>query len=1011
MLRGRRSSPYVIASLLALPIAIAGVAPGCGDDSTAAGGNGGGGGAPTLRPGDLCATPQPNIVRVRFSPATVYVPTCAGADCVSRKVRAVVEPDFCADTPVTFTSSDPDGLPAPAAGTVGLYKSEVELDLPGGTKAGEYTLTMSVPRGDDTDATGTLKVVVLDPTVQTCSGTANDDSLKEAETLKGTGGLAGASIGLPAGANKPNSGSYLWSVAPFTATLKCGTQALPSGHVALGPAITFGPETQTFQREVPLSIPANPALMPEAARLRHLKVLYSGPAFKEPRVVPVADARFEKVGDAWALTFKAPRLGTYQAIVAEDAGTKKFTRRITHRAVVGVSMGGMGTSMFGFRHHDRFDVIAPLGGPASWSWLMHYIEQNHLAGFRPIPPGTVLADIQLTRTDCDTDAACAADETCIGKTADHSGKCTLMPKPTDPYEHPQVFNNWWAEYPRTGTGGRFPREDYNQIFRDLALLMGNPNGDNLSPNGENLPPGVPPTDKSVLGDHPGRECAVWVDPIGGHPDEAKQNEIKNSCPVERCAHTLTLTNYFDAEFNPDGTFPVITVCDGSPVHEDETPWANAWKPEGPNQYPLEVALAVDYNGNGVRDENEPLIMSGYEPYRDYGPDGTRNQDEAGYQLGVNEDPAGDDYQAQYNPRGTERDFRWESGEDFDDFGMDGVDGTLQQPSNGWAMPGQGYDVGEGNGQFDAAKGLRRMWDHDPANILRQTATSVPGGELDDAALRRVDVWTDGGTRDLFNFHVSAQHLAGAMSARGRDTTYYTDFSQMPGFDPADPNNFIPGRMPWEDVPGSVLLRYGMMDPTPDAIENGNGQHVGTVQQVASRLQTALYYIGSRWTEPELRTLTKVSNDSAAPGAPVCEIDGSCTFTFTDSKGRSGPVTVNLPPGYAHVEQQDRKYPVIFLLHGYGMSPEDLGAAIIFINNWMNGPADSMSSRMPKAIMVYVDGRCRPGADGEAECIRGGFFADSVRADGFHGEQWWLELMEHIDQNYRTMPESTVEWEE
>ena len=49
-------------------------------------------------------------------------------------------------------------------------------------------------------------------------------------------------------------------------------------------------------------------------------------------------------------------------------------------------------------------------------------------------------------------------------------------------------------------GGRFPREEYAQIFRDLALLMGNPNGDNLNPGGEHLPPGVRPDDPSVVGD-------------------------------------------------------------------------------------------------------------------------------------------------------------------------------------------------------------------------------------------------------------------------------------------------------------------------------------------------------------------------------------------------------------------------------------------------------------------------------------------------------------------------------
>ena len=30
------------------------------------------------------------------------------------------------------------------------------------------------------------------------------------------------------------------------------------------------------------------------------------------------------------------------------------------------------------------DVLAPLGGPVDWTWLLNYIENNHLGGFRPI---------------------------------------------------------------------------------------------------------------------------------------------------------------------------------------------------------------------------------------------------------------------------------------------------------------------------------------------------------------------------------------------------------------------------------------------------------------------------------------------------------------------------------------------------------------------------------------------------------------------------------------------------
>ncbi|UQA57967.1 Ig-like domain-containing protein [Polyangium aurulentum] len=971
----------------------------------------------TLRPGDLCTPPAPDRVRVRFEPAQVFLAPCAdGAACPTRKVEVIVDPDICAKTPVRFDSSNAGAVPSPAEASLGLYHASVTVDVKAGATPGSATLTARVPRGDGTDAEASLNVEVIAPSEAdvACAdamGTNSTAALKGGDTLLGDGPRAGASIGLPPGADKPNQGSYLWSVAPFEASIKCGTAAPPEGYAALGPAITFGPLGKSFQRDVPLSIPLNPARMPDKARLRHLGVAYTDPAFPTPRIVSVSDARIEKVEGKWALTFKAPRLGTYQAVVREDAGTKTFKRRITHRAVMGVSMGGGGTAMFGSRHHDLFDVLAPLGGPVDWTWLLHNIETHHLGGFRSIAPGTQLGDIKLTSTACATAAECEPDETCLGVLEGGAipGKCVLMTPPTSPYEHPQTFNQWWAEFPREGNGGNFSRTDYIQIFRDLAVMFGNPNGENLTPGGENLPAGVHPDDKSQTGDHANGECKNWVDPLDG-PDKETQEEIANNCPKERCAHTLTLTNYFDDEYNPDGTFPVITVCDGSPQDQARTPYANWWS-SGGNDYPLELALAVDYNGNGVRDELEPIIRAGHEPWQDVGTDGVPSAMEPGYAPGVNEDPAGDDYDPQFNPAGTERDHRYQKGEPFQDVGLDGVAGTKQQPAGGWTKPGDGYDVGEGDGKFTMASGLQRFYDRDAHSIVRRMTADVPAGELDDEKLKRVDLWTDGGTRDLFNFGVDAQHLVGSFAARGRGVTYFSDFTQQPGLDPSKPIEFFPARVSYEDLPGIVLQRYGKLDPTAKDIDNGSGQHVGTANELIARLQSALYFIGSRWPEPELRSLVLDSSDDPVDGVPDCEVLGGCAIEFTSKDGRKGPVGISLPPGYAHKSQQDRRYPVIYLLHGYGQEPQDLIAATVLLKTWMNSPGEGMESRLPKAILVYVDGRCRLGPSGKPECIRGTFFGESPMENGAKGESWWLELMEYIDTNYRTMGETEIDWTE
>jgi len=102
--------------------------------------------------------------------------------------------------------------------------------------------------------------------------------------------------------------------------------------------------------------------------------------------------------------------------------------------------------------------------------------------------------------------------------------------------------------------------------------------------------------------------------------------------------------------------------------------------------------------------------------------------------------------------------------------------------------------------------------------------------------------------------------------------------------------------------------------------------------------------------------------------------------------------------------------VIFLLHGYGQNPQDLEATIVLLQNLMNNPATSGATRLPKSIIVYVDGRCRM-QNGKAECLRGTFFGDSPRAGSAQDESWWLELMNYLDHTYRTLGEATVDWTE
>ncbi|HVY47264.1 MAG TPA: hypothetical protein VHB21_15355, partial [Minicystis sp.] len=715
--------------LLLAAVGVAGMAyaaltlPSC-IDSLGFGGSGGADGGydagfDIVQGGESCTKPDPASIRAHFEPSVLYLTPCSTEPCPARTAKLVIEPDICDvapvdaenpdagfqivanETVVTFTPADDTIVRAPMPTAdescstdttefcVGYHRPAIPVRVEAGASAGSTTLAATFEFGGEKFASQ-LRVEVMPDATPKCSGTAKKSKLSAGETLAGKGGLLGASIAIPKGANRSEDG-FVWSVKPFDATIGCAADIVPKGMFALGPAVTFGPEDTAWQREVPVTIPINPALLPEKARLRHVRVAYSGPAFKAPRSIPVADPRIVQVDGQWALSFQIPRLGTYQAVVPGDAGAHSFTRRLTHRAVIGISMGGGGTAMMGLRHHDKFDAIAPLGGPVDWTWELDYIEKNHLGGFRPIAPGTTLADLQatygqdLSGTSCMHDADCQSDERCLGVSTTApatAGRCVVVPPATEPYEHPQVFNAWWYEFPSSGNGGTFSRQDYIQIFRDLAIMFGNPNGENLAKGGENLPAGVRPDGKSVLGDHPNGECKINVDPVdcSSDPDPAackkqnpqeKQQEIAQSCPIERCDHNVSLDHYYDDEYNPDGAFPVITVCDSSPQLPGATPWSNVWQP-GFTSFPLEVGLAVDYNGNGVRDAMEPIIRAGHEKWYDDGVDHTPSSLEPGYEKGKNDDPNGDDYNAQYNPSGTEGDHRYEFGERFEDYGLDGV---------------------------------------------------------------------------------------------------------------------------------------------------------------------------------------------------------------------------------------------------------------------------------------------------------------------------------------------------
>lgn len=451
----------------------------------------------------------------------------------------------------------------------------------------------------------------------------------------------------------------------------------------------------------------------------------------------------------------------------------------------------------------------------------------------------------------------------------------------------------------------------------------------------------------------------------------------------RCANPTKLDNFFDREFNPDGMKPVITFCDGN----DGPALGNAvWDPNVVAMDPAELLLAVDLNNNGKRDQGEPVITNAMEPFDDVGTDGVADAQEPGYDAMTNPDPAGDNYHSIRNPLGTEGNGNREEGEHFMDVGLDGVAGTCQATEGGNC-----YDFGEGDGQWTISPNVTRWYDND---LLVRLAA------LTDEQRDHVSLWFDAGIRDFLNNSVSTNAAVGQTAARYPNIPFgvYDNFSILDGGVSDASYDFLDVK--WDELPKNGYLRYGNPDATPAQIDNGDGRHVGTANQIIYRVQTAFGWINRRWPEGDYAEVY----DSG-------QILRDLTFT-SPTTGRVNPFGLFLPPGYNKPENAEKRYPVVFFLHGYGQEPKDLVdlSSVFALNMLGSNPEET---RFQKFIIVYVDGRCRPNKDGTPvdlsgdRCEGGTFYLDSPLGGPAQMETNLLELGDYIDANYRTKMPSTA----
>lgn len=734
--------------------------------------------------------------------------------------------------------------------------------------------------------------------------------------------LAGAAVRAQAATTPPAA----------AVTIACAADIVPPGFIALGPAVAFGPAGAASDRAFELTLPYKMARMPAGGLRRHVRIVArrhvgDGTSFFPPVAGRALD---DDDGYASRFTFRAHELVTYQVVAPADAGATEL-RRFTHRSIVGISMGGNAAMSIGLRHRDRFDFIGDLGGEPgpSMKYSLSMFRDYLFGGFCTAAPDD----------EGDVGALCPRDQ---------------RPIAADQYEIGSDFEHMTYQS-GDGVGLTLRRNLYMKASRDLSRALSNPALYNPDPAANGYAP-------------PGVDAAYLA-----------------RTAADRCANPVRLTNFFDREFNPDGTLPVITFCDGG--DSEGGLGLGVFDPALPQTNPAEVLLAVDVNGNGRRDRGEPVVTNPYEPFRDIGADGVASADEPGYDAATNPDPAGDDYHAIRNPRGTEGDEDRQTGEPYEDVGLDGVASTCQ-----WSASAPGcFDSGEGDGQWTLSPNLARWYQSD---VERNLAA------LDDTERRRVGIWMDAGIRDFLNAGVSANAGMGAiMSKFGLPGAVFEGFGALSG---ATEATYVFTDVPWDDLPDNVFVRYGDPDATPAQIEAGDGRHVGGAVQVINRVTSVFAWLDRRMPNGD-------RDDELEAG----ETRMAQTFT-PPTTGRDTPYAIFLPPGYNVPANASRRYPVIYFLHGYGQQPDDLVLLSGVFESYMVASDLPAAKRFQKFIIVYVDGRCRPNVDGVPvpttgdRCEGGTFYMDAPAGGLARMETNLLELMDYVDATFRTKPPEMIE---
>jgi hypothetical protein len=213
------------------------------------------------------------------------------------------------------------------------------------------------------------------------------------------------------------------------------------------------------------------------------------------------------------------------------------------------------------------------------------------------------------------------------------------------------------------------------------------------------------------------------------------------------------------------------------------------------------------------------------------------------------------------------------------------------------------------------------------------------------------------------------------------------------------------------APHDLEELYGKDDPTEADLIAGDGDHVGTDAQAIDRLAVLFNWVAAQW--PSLDR----------PSTPVTGMtyDQRQTYEWFDSQalGAKRDYGVFVPPGYDDPANADVRYPVLYLLHGYFGDPAQILPSTLLADAYMKDTDVKLRPMIvvaPSGACCFVQAStgardCREADDNGVslegrsgwarECIGGNFFVSQVSGSKY--EDSLLELLDVIDQRYRTLP--------